>query len=268
MRNKLTTHQESYTCASKRMKPRRRSPARTGETSRGQYGTTGDPRARVGAAWSGTDANRYTGREHGPSRSHASKNSRDRSRRAIGEQDSRSECSVRTRQTGFHDSLCVLCRSLLGVACCFARRGPGRRITSPTSPRRRAFTLFTTTAHSVRNIFRRLSVQAARSLTTTTMAILTSSSSTAETGLAIRRRASTTPKLYHNNATAHSPTSRQGWPRDSLYGLGVAVGDYDNDGYDDLFITALGQNHLFHNNRQRDFHRCDEAGRTCGDRTS
>ena len=33
-----------------------------------------------------------------------------------------------------------------------------------------------------------------------------------------------------------------------MYGMGVAVGDYDNDGYDDLFVTAYGQNHLFHNN--------------------
>ena len=33
-----------------------------------------------------------------------------------------------------------------------------------------------------------------------------------------------------------------------MYGMGVAVGDYDNDGYDDLFISALGQSRLFHNN--------------------
>ncbi len=33
-----------------------------------------------------------------------------------------------------------------------------------------------------------------------------------------------------------------------MFGLGVAVGDYDNDGFDDLFVTALGQSHLFHNN--------------------
>lgn len=33
-----------------------------------------------------------------------------------------------------------------------------------------------------------------------------------------------------------------------LYGLGVAVGDYDNDGYPDLYITAVGQNRLLHNN--------------------
>ncbi len=32
------------------------------------------------------------------------------------------------------------------------------------------------------------------------------------------------------------------------YGMGVAVGDYDNDGYEDLFVTSLGGNHLYHNN--------------------
>ena len=33
-----------------------------------------------------------------------------------------------------------------------------------------------------------------------------------------------------------------------LYGFGAAIGDYDNDGHDDIFISALGQSHLFHNN--------------------
>src|SRR6266852_515229 len=32
------------------------------------------------------------------------------------------------------------------------------------------------------------------------------------------------------------------------YGMGVAVGDYDNDGYPDLFVTAFGPATLFHNN--------------------
>ena len=32
------------------------------------------------------------------------------------------------------------------------------------------------------------------------------------------------------------------------YGMGVAVGDYDNDGFDDLFITGYAGNHLYHNN--------------------
>lgn len=32
------------------------------------------------------------------------------------------------------------------------------------------------------------------------------------------------------------------------YGMGIAVGDYDNDGYEDLYVTALGGNKLYHNN--------------------
>jgi len=32
------------------------------------------------------------------------------------------------------------------------------------------------------------------------------------------------------------------------YGMGVAVGDYDNDGFEDLYVTALGGNKLYHNN--------------------
>ncbi len=59
----------------------------------------------------------------------------------------------------------------------------------------------------------------------------------------------TTMKLYHNNqnGTFTDVTAKAGLAV-SLYGLGVAVGDYDNDGFDDIFISALGQSHLFHNN--------------------
>ncbi len=32
------------------------------------------------------------------------------------------------------------------------------------------------------------------------------------------------------------------------YGMGVAVGDYDNDGYEDLYVTGYGHNTLYHNN--------------------
>src|SRR5437763_4474344 len=63
-----------------------------------------------------------------------------------------------------------------------------------------------------------------------------------------------TLKLYHNNgdgsfidATANSGLALM------MYGLGVAVGDYDNDGFDDIFITAVGQSHLFHNNHNGTF---------------
>jgi hypothetical protein len=59
----------------------------------------------------------------------------------------------------------------------------------------------------------------------------------------------TTPKLYHNNRNGtFTDVTRQAGLAVPLFGLGVAVGDYDNDGFDDLFITALGQSHLFHNN--------------------
>ena len=56
-------------------------------------------------------------------------------------------------------------------------------------------------------------------------------------------------KLYHNNhdGTFTDVTHKAGLAI-SMFGLGVAVGDYDNDGYDDLFITAVGQSRLFHNN--------------------
>jgi hypothetical protein len=63
-----------------------------------------------------------------------------------------------------------------------------------------------------------------------------------------------TPKLYHNNrdGTFTDVTAKSGLAV-LMFGLGVAIGDYDNDGYDDVFITALGQSHLFHNNRNGTF---------------
>jgi enediyne biosynthesis protein E4 len=59
----------------------------------------------------------------------------------------------------------------------------------------------------------------------------------------------TTPKLYHNNhdGTFTDVTHKAGLGVE-MYGIGVAVGDYDNDGHEDLFVTAYGQSRLFHNN--------------------
>jgi hypothetical protein len=62
-------------------------------------------------------------------------------------------------------------------------------------------------------------------------------------------KGATTLKLYHNNhnGTFTDVTGKAGLAV-PLFGLGVAVGDYDNDGFDDIFVTAVGQSHLFHNN--------------------
>ncbi|MFZ0418678.1 MAG: CRTAC1 family protein [Candidatus Sulfotelmatobacter sp.] len=57
-----------------------------------------------------------------------------------------------------------------------------------------------------------------------------------------------TLRLYHNNrnGTFTDVTSRAGLDVE-MYGMGVAVGDYDNDGFPDILITCVGQNRLFHN---------------------
>ena len=58
-----------------------------------------------------------------------------------------------------------------------------------------------------------------------------------------------TPQLYHNNRdSTFTEVTRKAGLAISIFGLGVAIGDYDNDGFDDIFITALDQNRLFHNN--------------------
>jgi enediyne biosynthesis protein E4 len=56
------------------------------------------------------------------------------------------------------------------------------------------------------------------------------------------------PALYHNNhdGTFTDVTKEAGLDIE-IYGLGCAIGDYDNDGLPDIYITALNGNHLFHN---------------------
>ncbi len=58
----------------------------------------------------------------------------------------------------------------------------------------------------------------------------------------------TTLRLYRNNrnGTFTDVTSRAGLDVE-LYGMGVAVGDFNNDGFPDIFITCVGQNRLFRN---------------------
>jgi hypothetical protein len=57
-----------------------------------------------------------------------------------------------------------------------------------------------------------------------------------------------TLKLYRNNRNGtFSDVTRSAGLDLEMYGMGVAVGDYDNDGYPDILITCVGQNRLFKN---------------------
>jgi len=62
------------------------------------------------------------------------------------------------------------------------------------------------------------------------------------------KRQRTTLKLYHNNrnGTFTDVTKAAGLDVE-MYGMGVAVGDYNNDGFPDIFITCVGQSRLFRN---------------------
>jgi hypothetical protein len=66
--------------------------------------------------------------------------------------------------------------------------------------------------------------------------------------------------LFHNNhdGTFTDVAAKAGVTNDR-WGLGVAVGDYDNDGWPDLYVTNLGTNRLYHNNHNGTF--TDVAGK-------
>jgi hypothetical protein len=63
-----------------------------------------------------------------------------------------------------------------------------------------------------------------------------------------KKGAKTYPSLYHNNqnGTFTDVTSQAGLAVE-MYGLGAAIADYDNDGLVDIYVTAVGPNHLFRN---------------------
>ena len=63
--------------------------------------------------------------------------------------------------------------------------------------------------------------------------------------------------LFHNNhdGTFTDVTQKAGVANDR-WGFGVAVADYDNDGWPDLYVTNFGKNRLYHNNHDGTFTRC------------
>jgi hypothetical protein len=62
------------------------------------------------------------------------------------------------------------------------------------------------------------------------------------------KRGRSTLRLYHNNRNGGftDVTKRAGLDVE-MYGMGVAIGDYNNDGYPDLFVSCVGQSRLFEN---------------------
>lgn len=67
-----------------------------------------------------------------------------------------------------------------------------------------------------------------------------------------------TMHLYRGNGNATwTDVTRAAGLAIRLYGMGVAVGDYDNDGHEDIYIAALGANHLFRNTSGDAGHRPD-----------
>lgn len=70
-----------------------------------------------------------------------------------------------------------------------------------------------------------------------------------------------TLKLYANDGKAQfTDVTEQAGLAVSLYGMGPAVGDFDNDGWLDLFVTAVGKNMLFKNEQGKFTNVTDSAG--------
>lgn len=74
-------------------------------------------------------------------------------------------------------------------------------------------------------------------------------------------------RLYRNDGQGRfeDVTEQVGLGRHFVYGLGVAVGDYDGDGWLDLFVTAVGQNELWRNVEGRRFEEVTSAAGVAGD---
>src|SRR5438067_4175445 len=74
-----------------------------------------------------------------------------------------------------------------------------------------------------------------------------------------------TNHLFHNNhdGTFTDVTEKAGL-RSSGWGQGVCAGDYDNDGFDDLYVTYYGKNRLYHNQGNGTFKEVSDAAGVAG----
>ena len=76
-----------------------------------------------------------------------------------------------------------------------------------------------------------------------------------------RKDKPTTAALYRNDGEGKFEDAAAGSGLDiPIFGMGAAVGDYDNDGRVDVFVTAVGGNRLFHNEGQGKFRAVDTMG--------
>ncbi len=71
-------------------------------------------------------------------------------------------------------------------------------------------------------------------------------------GQSVAADPASTLRLYRNDGTGRfEDVSADAAPTDSFYGMGVAVADYDQDGWTDVFVTAVGENQLYRNENGR-----------------
>jgi len=72
-------------------------------------------------------------------------------------------------------------------------------------------------------------------------------------------------RLFHQKADgAFEDVTEKAGLSGMGYGMGVAVGDFDNDGFEDLYVTAYGGNRLYHNNGNGTFTDVTEKSGTAG----
>ena len=84
-------------------------------------------------------------------------------------------------------------------------------------------------------------------------------------GASFDRRTRPTSYLFHNNRDGtFTDVTRKAGLTHTAWGQGCCIGDYDNDGFDDLFVSCFGRNLLYHNNGDGTFTEVAEKAGVAG----